>query len=274
MKILVTGGNGLLGRAIIKSFPGDQVLAPDSDSLDISRPDSIAIIEQSNPDVIIHAAAMTDVDACENTPEAAFQINESGTKNIVAGANCTNARIVYISTDYVFDGHKNTPYLESDFTEPINQYGRSKLAGEQAVISDAGEWLIVRTSWLFGYGRSNFVTQVLEWSKDKPVLNLVDDKTGSPTFTNDLALSLVFLVQNNRQGQIVHVSGRGSCSWYDYGKKILELSGISKKITPISFAELKRPAPRPSYSVLSNTTLLRMGFSMPTWQESLEIFLK
>ena len=274
MRVFVTGGEGQLGRAVASTFAGDDLYLSRHSTEDITRNEMIETVIRFRPDVIIHAAAMTDVDACELKPDQAFLVNEQGTRHVAQAAKQTGALMVYISTDYVFDGTKESPYLETDPTNPINVYGQSKRAGERATQETADRWLIVRTSWVYGEGRKNFVTHVLEWAKTQPVLRLVKDKVGSPTYAVDLARAIRHLINAGVSSRIFHASGEGCCTWVEYGQEILKRVGIEKEIVPILFEELKRPAQRPSYSVLKNAPLNQTGFTMRLWKPALREFLE
>ncbi|MBI3812643.1 MAG: dTDP-4-dehydrorhamnose reductase [Nitrospirae bacterium] len=274
MRIFVTGGNGQLGRAVAEVCRDSDLHLGSRETDDITRPAIAQTILQFKPDVVIHAAALTDVDACELEPDRAFLVNEQGTRHVAEGAKRSGALMVYISTDYVFDGTRGTPYLETDTTNPINVYGQSKLAGEKVAQEGAGRWLIVRTSWVYGEGRKNFVASVQEWARTQPVLRLVKDKVGSPTRALDLAQAIRHLVGTGLSNKIVHVSGEGECNWVEYGREILKIVGLQKEIEPITFDELHRPARRPAYSVLKNTELNKAGFTMRPWKTALEMFLK
>jgi dTDP-4-dehydrorhamnose reductase len=273
MRIFVTGGDGQLGRAVASTFAGDEPYLGRHSTEDITRNEIIETIIRFSPDAVIHAAAMTDVDACELKPDQAFLVNEQGTRHVAQAAKRAGALMVYISTDYVFDGAKQSPYLETDPVKPINVYGQSKLAGERATQEAADRWLVVRTSWVYGNGRKNFVTNVLEWAKTQPVLRLVKDKVGSPTYAKDLASAIKHLAQIKATG-IYHATGEGACTWAEYGQEILKIAGIEKEIVPIAFEELKRPAKRPSCSVLKNAQLNKTGFAMRSWQLALREFLE
>lgn len=260
-----------MGRALGRSLAEHDLCLADHTTADVTDERVCSFIESFRPDVIVHTAAMTDVDRCERDPAAALRVNGEGTRRVVRAAARTAARLVYISTDYVFDGVKRSPYREEDATAPLNAYGRSKLAGEQAVVESAAG-LIVRTSWVYGEGRPNFVTNVLEWAHSQPVLRLVGDKTGSPTNASDLARAIAHLITVRAVG-IYHVSGAGDCTWEVYGREILRLSGLHRPIVPIAFAELGRRAVRPAYTALSTEKLARAGFTMPHWRDSLREFL-
>ena len=274
MRIFVTGGTGQLGRALAQVCQADDLYLGVHGADDITRQAIVQRVLQFRPDVVIHAAAMTDVDACELAPDQAFLVNAQGTRNVAEGARQSRALMVYVSSDYVFDGAKNTPYLETDLTNPINEYGRSKLAGEGITCTEAECWLVLRTSWLFGAGRPNFVTNVLEWARSQPIIRLVKDKVGSPTYALDLARAIRHVIEAGLSNQLLHVSGSGECNWVEYGQEILARAGLEKRIEPISFDELRRPARRPAYSVLDKATLKRSGFEMPHWRAALAEFLR
>lgn len=273
MRIFVTGSNGQLGRALARTFTDAELYLGRHDTEDITQPKMIQTIWDFKPDVVIHAAAMRDVDACELKPDQAFLVNEQGTSHVAEGARRAGVVMVFVSTDYVYDGSKETPYTETDPTNPINLYGQSKLAGEQATREGTDRWLIVRTSWLYGHGRKNFVANILKWAKTQPVLRLVKDKVGSPTYAQDLAQAIRHLIEKQAQG-IYHACGEGACTWVEYGQEILKIAGIEKEIVPIAFEELRHPAKRPSYSVLNNAKLNKIGFPMRPWSIALREFLE
>ncbi len=269
MKVFVTGGSGQLGQAIARVFAGETLYLGKHQADDITDPAIIKTISRFMPDVIIHAAAMTNVDACELQPDQAFSVNKHGTRHVAEAARQSGAMMIYVSTDYVFDGNADSPYLETDPTAPINVYGQSKLAGENVTAEEAGRWLIVRTSWVFGPMGKNFVTQLLQWTKTEPALRLVKDKRGSPTYTIDLASAIHHLVHKNISNQIVHASGEGVCNWVEYGEEVLRIAGLEKPIVPICFEELNRPAKRPNYSALNNAKLHKSGFMLRPWNIAL-----
>jgi dTDP-4-dehydrorhamnose reductase len=274
MRVFVTGGNGQLGRALARVFSDAELYLGCHETENITSPAIVQTIVDFRPNIVIHAAAMTDVDACEINPGEAFLVNEQGTRYVAEGANRASAVMVYLSTDYVFDGKKEKPYIETDRANPISIYGRSKLAGEGIIQELADRWLIVRTSWVYGEGRQNFVANLLEWVKTPSALRLVGDCVGSPTYTLDLANAIFGLVNQGAIDRVFHVSGEGACNWVLYGQEILRIAGIEKEIIPIRFEELRRPAKRPSYSVLSNATINQEGFTMRPWPIALREFMK
>jgi dTDP-4-dehydrorhamnose reductase len=278
-RILVIGAKGMLGRDLMKkfqlSFPGDEVLGWDIDEIDIRREqDTVTKIERVRPEVVINLAAYTDVDGCESNEQEAFAVNADGMKHIALGVRRCGARVVYLSTDYVFDGRKKEPYHEDDPPNPISVYGRSKWKGEQYVLDLAGDGVIIRTQWLYGRHGKNFVSAILRQAREKKTLSIVNDQIGSPTYTIDLSRAISRLVRKRAAG-IFHVTNSGSCSWYDFGQAILKLSGIEGvEVLPITSDQLARKAPRPPYSVLNTDRFTReTGESLRPWAEALKDFL-
>ncbi len=274
----------MLGRDLLETFdvfaksrPFQEykVVGWDLDEIDI-RQESLTIsrIEGLAPKIILHLAAYTDVDACETNRDEAFQVNAEGTKHVVRGAEACGAKVVYLSTDYVFDGKKTEPYLESDAPHPLNVYGRSKLKGEEYLQKGLDDYLIVRTQWLYGRHGKNFVDSILRQSKEKPVLSIVNDQTGSPTYTVDLSKGIIALVGHESRG-IFHVTNGDVCTWYDFGRAILRFSEIEGvKVVPISSQALGRAAPRPCYSALDSRKLREeTGLTLRHWSEALKEYL-
>jgi dTDP-4-dehydrorhamnose reductase len=277
--ILVIGAKGMLGRdlmgVLLSSLPNDEVIGWDIEEIDIQKEeDTVFKIEKLRPDIMVHIAAYTDVDGCELNEEKAFAVNAEGTKHVALTASRCQAKMVYLSTDYVFDGNKREPYLESDSPHPLNVYGRSKWKGEQYVQELVKDPLIVRTEWLFGRYGKNFVTSILRQAGEKRVLSIVNDQIGSPTYTVDLAKAISALIQFDASG-IFHVANSDLCTWYTFGQAILKLSGMDKvRVIPIYSKELGRPAIRPSYSVLNCQKLKKKtGLTLRPWSEALKEYL-
>ena len=277
--ILVVGARGMLGRDLMgilnASFSGDEVIGWDIEEIDIRKGDqSVARIEKLRPEIVIHLAAYTDVDGCELDKEKAFAVNAEGTRHVALAASKCRARMVYLSTDYVFDGDKREPYSESDPPRPLNVYGDSKLKGEQYVQELVKDFLVIRTQWLYGPFGKNFVDSILRQAREKKALSIVNDQTGSPTYTVDLAKAISGLIQFGARG-IFHVANSDPCTWYTFGQAILKLSGVNQvRVIPISSKELGRPAARPSYSVLNCQKLKKeTGLIMRPWSEALEDYL-
>ena len=273
------GAKGMLGRdllgVLLSSLPNDEVIGWDIEEIDIQKEeDTVFKIEKLRPNIMVHIAAYTDVDGCELNEEKAFAVNAEGTKHVALTAYRCRAKMVYLSTDYVFDGNKREPYLESDSPHPLNVYGRSKWKGEQYVQELVKDPLIVRTQWLFGRYGKNFVTSILRQAGEKRILSIVNDQIGSPTYTVDLAKAISALIQFDASG-IFHVANSDLCTWCTFGQAILKLSGMDKvRVIPISSKELGRPAIRPSYSVLNCQKLKKKtGLTLRSWSEALKEYL-
>ena len=227
--------------------------------------DAPAVREALTGSVVVNCAAYTDVDGAEADPERAHEVNAQGARNVAEVA----ARVIYVSTDYVFDGSKAGPYVESDPVNPLSAYGRSKLAGERATLSASPHSLVVRTAWLFGAGGGNFVATMLRLGEDREAVEVVDDQVGSPTFTGHLADALWALASGSRHG-FLHVAGGGSCSWFDFARAIFKRAGVDCTVERQTTAELGRPAPRPANSVLRSE---RDAPELPGWQEGLDAYM-
>jgi len=244
---------------------------PDLDITDFES--TRQFVQDHGPDTIIHAAAFTQVDDCENNPDLAFQVNSLGTRNVAIAANDVGAKLFYISTDYVFDGSKDTPYREYDNPNPINIYGTSKLLGERFVIEQMNKFFIIRIAWLYGFKGKNFVTTILRLAKEKKELEVVDDQRGCPTFTLDVARQVERLIPTDSYG-IYHCTSQGSCTWYDFACEIVNLAGLKVRVKPIDSEKLSLAAKRPAYAVLENYMLYLQGLDiMPPWEQSLQRFL-
>ncbi|MDA3016719.1 MAG: dTDP-4-dehydrorhamnose reductase [Actinomycetota bacterium] len=258
MKVLITGAAGQLGTDLVLSAQncGHEVFATRHSDLDITNKTQVTeMIRAAEPEAIIHAAAWTAVDACESDPQKAMAVNRDGTANIVSAARQVGARVIYISTDYVFDGTKPTPYIESDSPNPQSIYGASKLAGEQQL--DVTTDQIVRISWACGEHGANMVKTILRLAATSPTLTFVDDQIGSPTFASDAAPAIVDLAVSSRAG-IWHVTNQGSTSWFGFAQDVLSAAGLDpNRVQPISTADFRpqRPAKRPANSVLENAQM-------------------
>jgi dTDP-4-dehydrorhamnose reductase len=258
VKILITGAGGALGRDLVDASAEHDVVAADHEALDVVNRDSVLqAVGRVQPDAIVHAGAWTNVDGCESDTDRAFGVNALGTRHVVEGARRAGARVIYVSTDYVFDGRGSRPYVEWDSTNPLSVYGRSKLGGEQELGADD---TIVRTSWVCGRHGRNFVKTILERASADQALTVVDDQHGCPTFTDDLAEMIRRLAVDRRPG-LFHVTNQGATTWFRLAREIVELAGIDpEQVQPIATADLDppRPAPRPAFSVLDNAAL-RLG---------------
>jgi len=275
LKILITGHQGMLGTDLMASLtPSFNPIGLDLPEFNITQKESaIKAITAIRPNLIIHAAAYTDVDGCEKCPEKAFAVNTQGTVNVVAACAELKIPMAYISTDFVFDGKKRSPYREFDPTNPIQVYGRSKLAGEFYISRLLRKFFIIRTSWLFGkYGKS-FPAAILDQAEKGKELRVVNDQTGSPTLTNDLCQSIIKIIKNGEYG-IYHAANQGSASWFEFATAILKGAEKKNLIQPINSRELKKAATRPAYSVLENSVLENsLNFQMPDWHDALKRFL-
>ncbi|MEJ2695193.1 MAG: dTDP-4-dehydrorhamnose reductase [Candidatus Sulfobium sp.] len=273
MKVVLTGASGMLGHDLQRAFRDVEVAGFSSASLDITRLDAvIARIREARPDLVIHAAAFANVDQCESEPEKAYLVNGIGTRNVVMACEEAGCPIVYVSSDYVFDGKKRKPYNEWDDVNPIGVYGLSKLMGERFVSTLTNRFYIVRTSWLYGREGKNFVDTIIRLLSEKDRIEVVNDQVGCPTYTLDLAGKIRELI--GKGYGIYHVTNTGVCSWFDFAVAIAAGKGIRKDIVPVTSRQFKRPAERPAYSVLGNTMLRLVGIDEPrTWGEALSEYL-
>jgi len=266
----------MLGQDLVPYIAGrHEVIPVDMAEADIADAGQISrVISYAKPNVVIHAAAFTAVDDCERNPDLSFQVNAEGTRNVALACRQSRAAMVYISTDYVFDGKKTSPYIETDDPNPINVYGRSKLQGEKYIAELIEHSWIVRTSWLFGPLGKNFVEAILARARQGESLRVVDDQVGGPTYTMDLAGKLAEIVERGKSG-IYHVTGQGYCSWFEFSQEILAQAGMGNTaISPIDTAASGRPAPRPRNSRLANTCLVEQGLGLlPSWQNALGRYL-
>lgn len=270
--ILVVGANGMLGRDMM-ALIGDTARGVDIDEIDITSLESTnRIIRTLKPEVVINCAAYTDVDGCETNPETAMQVNGEGVAHLAMASLEIGARLVHVSTDYVFDGGKGVPYVEEDAPCPLGIYGESKLAGEMNATFNP-DHLIVRTQWLYGVHGKNFVETMLRLAKEKDELAVVDDQIGSPTWTVDLAGAILALLKSGQRG-IYHAANSGFCSWNGFAKAIFEEVGLLTHVRSMTTAELNRPARRPLYSTLDCSKLERdTGFHPQPWRSALKTYL-
>ncbi|MFD0587177.1 dTDP-4-dehydrorhamnose reductase [Paenibacillus sp. GCM10027627] len=277
MKIMITGANGQLGKVLVHTLGkySIDVVALGRNELDVTNGDECRGAAKFHlPAAIIHCAAYTAVDQAESEQELAFQINGYGTRNMAAAAQEVGSKLCYISTDYVFDGRSGKPYTEGDQPNPLNQYGKSKRAGELYVESICSNFFIVRTSWLYGGYGNHFVRTMLDLARQNKTISVVDDQFGSPTYAADLAEFLVRLVQSNNYG-LYHASNSGSCSWHEFAKAIFELSEIDAALVPCTTQQFVRPVLRPRYSVLNHAAARNNGFAeFRHWREALADYLK
>lgn len=276
MKIIVTGAKGQLGSDVTAQLEscGHIVVAADLAELDITDSHAVeAFFEKEKPDAVIHCAAYTNVDGAETDREICRKINADGTENIAKMCGKLGAKLLYTSTDYVFDG-KGTEAFETDAkTAPCNYYGETKLMGENAVKENCDKFFIVRISWVFGKNGKNFVKTMLRLSKERDEITVVCDQIGSPTYTPDLAKLFCEMIETDKYG-IYHATNENYCSWAEYAAEIMSLSGAKTKIIPVASSEYKTAAVRPANSRMSKASLDSAGFSrLPAWQNALERFI-
>ena len=276
MRVFITGAKGQLGRALQARFAdADDVAFPaDLPECDITDRACVAhAIGEFKPDVVIHAAAMTDVDGCARDPDLAYRVNALGTQNVALACHSVGCTMLYISTNEVFDGRKTEPYLEFDAPNPINTYGRSKLAGETVVRDLLTRFYIVRIAWLYGKGGNHFVRKIIRRADGQGHLRVVADEIGSPTYTEDVASAVRQLVQTGAFG-VYHFVNDGVASRYDFAREILRLSGRGHiPIEPIKLADFSRPSTPPPYTPLRNFSGAALGITLRPWQEALAEYL-
>jgi dTDP-4-dehydrorhamnose reductase len=271
MRILITGHNGQLGRALYKALPNQNLLGIDLPEHDITDPLAILdTVSEFQPDLVIHAAALTDVDGCERDPELAFRVNVLGTQNIALACSRCGAEMVHISTNDIFDGKLGRPYYEWDAPSPQSVYARSKAAAEFYVRTLLGRFYIVRTAWLYARGGSNFVTKIIAAADRLGGLQVVTDEVSSPTYAPDLAQAIAQLIGTGYYG-IFHLTNSGVCSRYDWARKILELSGRGRvPVEPITTDQWSRLASPPLYAPIVNFAGAALGITLRPWEEALQ----
>lgn len=293
MKVLITGANGQLGHELRRclegmtaeigpipsDYEGSEIVCVDRDELDITDRDAVlTFMDEGKYDVVINCAAFTNVDGCETDEDAAYAVNAIGPENLALGANCTGAKLVHVSTDYVFPGNEAGERIESDPTGPISAYGRTKFAGEQAVQANCENAFIVRTAWLYGYVGKNFVKTMRRLGASHDSITVVDDQLGNPTSANDLAYEILKLALTDSYG-IYHCTNNGTCSWADFAKAIMQGSGLDCTVVPVTSQQYKEANPqsadRPAFSSLANKHLQdTIGDEMRDWQVALEEYLE
>jgi dTDP-4-dehydrorhamnose reductase len=277
MKILITGADGQLGHALQAVLKDHELVLGIWPQFDLLKPGVEEFVRAGQPDLVIHAAAYTDVDRAEQEPDTAFAVNAAGTERIARAAAGIGARLLYLSTDYVFDGRKASPYLETDQPNPLSAYARSKLEGERLAMGLCPRALVVRTSWLYGLHGKNFVRTIMKLASEKPELKVVADQRGCPTYAHDLAAGLARLIEldtSNLEPRTLHLTGAGNCTWHELACAIASHMGATTTVRAISTSELNRPAPRPSYSVLANRVLASRGVTLPHWKDALVRFME
>jgi dTDP-4-dehydrorhamnose reductase len=278
MKVVIFGASGLLGQALMREWNAlpnrDRVIGIRSRDVDIRDAAGVyEFAERTRPDWIVLSAAYTDVDGCESNQDRAFAVNRDGAVHVAEAAKKIGAKLIFLSSDYVFDGTKNSPYEISDTRNPQSVYGRSKAEAEVRLLEVLPECCIARTSWLFGNGGKCFPDTILKLAASRPVLDVVNDQRGCPTFSDDLARAIIQLCRAGAKG-IVHVTNTGACTWYEFAREIVKQSGLSTAVRPVTTLQFPRPAPRPAYSVLSPASLQGWGVTMPSWQDALRRYLR
>jgi len=276
MRILLTGGRGMLGRTLQRHFREHDLLIADLPEVDITNAVRVNnAMSRFNPDVVVHCAAMTNVDGCESDPDSAYKVNALGSAVVATAAHRVSARLIAISTDYVFDGKADRPYDEFDQPAPQTVYGASKLAGEEAVRSHCPDHTIVRIAWLYGTAGPSFLHTMLKLgSQDGPPLKVVNDQIGNPTSTDAVAGLIGRLIEEPLPG-IVHGSCEGTATWFEFAKEIFQIYGLKREVIPCSTQEFPRPAPRPANSQLDKRILRLTGMDpMPHWRDALADFVK
>jgi len=274
MKVLILGATGLLGKPLVREWRGDDVVGVGSRDVDIRDEARVReIVHSAQPDWIVLAAAYTDVDGCESHQELAFAVNRDGALNVARAAQSVGAKMLFISSDYVFDGKKNSPYEINDQRNPQSVYGRTKAEAELGLLQVLPDCCIARTSWLFGAGGKCFPDTILKLAANRTSLDVVNDQRGCPTYTVDLSRAIIELCRKNATG-IVHVTNAGDCTWFEFASEIVKDGGLTTEVRPVSSQQMARPAPRPAYSILSATSLGQYGIEMPGWKHALRRYLE
>jgi dTDP-4-dehydrorhamnose reductase len=274
MKVTLFGATGLLGKALMLQWHGATVIGFSSYGADIRDAARVKqVVQETSPDWVVLAAAYTDVDGCESNPELAFAVNRDAPLGVAAAAKRVGARLLFLSSDYVFDGKKTSPYESGDQRNPQSVYGRSKAEAEVRLLEMMPECCIVRTSWLFGIGGKCFPDTILKLAASRPALDVVNDQRGSPTYTADLAQAIIQLCGKNASG-IVHATNSDNCTWFEFARQIVQDAGLTADVRPTTSDKMARPAPRPAYSVLSPASLHAYGIKTPTWRDALSRYLK
>ena len=277
MRILVTGVKGQLGYDVVNELKkrGHTPIGVDVEEMDITDASAVEKEIKKEPlDAVIHCAAYTAVDAAEDNRELCMRVNAEGTRNIARVCRELDLKMVYISTDYVFDGEGERPWEPDDPREPLNVYGESKYQGELAVEEYLDKYFIVRIAWVFGVNGKNFIKTMLRLAKDHKEINVVNDQTGSPTYTYDLAVLLADMVETEKYGRY-HATNEGLCTWYEFAKEIFAQAGVDVKVNPVSSEEFPAKARRPHNSRMDKSRLTQNGFKLlPSWQDALKRYLE
>ena len=279
MKILITGGKGMLGRTLQRELEGNEIVVADLPEWDITDDTGfVAKVGEAKPDLIVHCAAMTKVDDCEQKRDLAFKLNEEGSRNVALAAKACGARLFAISTDYVFSGEpprEPWAWSETDIPRPRTVYGASKFAGEQMIQMILPEAVIIRIAWLYGSGGPSFVhTMAKLGAQEGAPLKVVNDQRGNPTSTKTVADVIRFLMEKPDVSGIVHGTCEDQCTWYDLTVELFRLLGLRREVVPCTTEEFPRPAPRPHNSALKKSVLNLLGYRTPNWKDALAEFVK
>jgi dTDP-4-dehydrorhamnose reductase len=272
MRIFITGSTGQLGHELAEVLKQEDLLLSKRPEHDITDEKITTQIQDFRPDIVIHAAAYTDVDGCEKNRDLAHRVNAIGTHYVAMGAEKCGAKLIYLSTDYVFNGRNRKPYEETDDPHPINVYGQTKWEGEQFVEQSCPRHVIVRTSWVYGQIGKSFVKTILSKAAHEQELQVVKDQMGCPTNAKDLAVAIAGIIHKDVYG-LFHAAGKGACSWYDFAAAIVSIAGRQTRVIPINSWEIDQPAKRPRNSVLSQDKLNRLGISLRDWEEALREYI-
>jgi dTDP-4-dehydrorhamnose reductase len=274
MRVTIFGASGLLGKELMRESDGDTVTGLTSRDADVRDAERVRqVLRETHPEQVMLAAAYTDVDGCESNRDLAFAVNRDGALNVAAAAKEVGARLLFLSSDYVFDGKKTDPYETADERNPQSVYGRTKAEAEIRLLESMPDCCIARTSWLFGTGGKCFPDTILKLAASRPTLDVVNDQRGCPTYVVDLARAIIQLCRKNARG-IVHVTNAGDCTWFDFAAEIVKSAGLTTTVRPVSSQQMARPAPRPAYSVLSPTSIQSLGIEMPSWHDALRRYLE
>lgn len=274
MRVMIFGGSGLLGQALMREWNEDEVIGLSSRDVDIRDKEQVnENVQNSHADWIVLAAAYTDVDGCESNRELAFAVNRDGAVNVAEAAQRSGAKLLFLSSDYVFDGKKTSAYETGDTRNPLGVYGCSKAEAEVRLLELLPDCCIARTSWLFGMGGKCFPDTILKLAATRPVLDVVNDQRGCPTYSVDLARAIMQLCRKGARG-IVHATNAGSCTWFEFAREIVRQAGLTPEVRPVSTQQMSRPAARPANSVLSSSSLQALGITMPSWRDSVARYLR
>jgi len=273
MRVTIFGATGLLGRALMQQWQGDEVTGLGSREVDIRSEEQVSrVMERYLPEWVVLAAAYTDVDGCESNRKLAFEVNCIGAVRVAQAAAKRRSRLLFLSTDYVFDGGKTAPYEIDDRPAPRTVYGQSKAEAEAGIREVLPEGCILRTSWVFGVGGNCFPDTILNLAASRAELDVVADQRGCPTYTVDLARGIIQLCRAEAAG-IVHATNHGDCTWFDFASELIRASGLTTRVRATTSDKLIRPAKRPQYSVLSSASLQPYGIAMPSWQNAVQRYL-